>query len=158
MMDEGRKLVEDFFKDRGMEKRILDYGETTHDSFHAAKAIGVEIGQIAKSILFIADGKPVLVIISGDERVDMKALKKSLGAKKLKFAGEKDVTEHTGFGVGAVSPVGLPSEVRIFLDRSLKKFEKIYPAAGGTNTMFESTFEELKDLTGAIEADLSTKV
>jgi Cys-tRNA(Pro) deacylase len=154
-MGEGKKLVEEFFKRRGIEKTILDYEESTHDSFHAAQAIGVELGQIAKSILFIADGSPVLVVISGDKKVNMKKLKKLLGVKKLKFAGEDDVRENTGFGVGAVSPVALPGRVRILLDRSLLKFEKIYPAAGSSNNMFESTFEELKDLTDARDVDLS---
>lgn len=154
-MGEGRKFVENFFKERGIKKEILHYEETTHDSAHAAEAIGVEISQIAKSILFMADGRPVLVVISGVERVDMKKLKKKLGAKKLKFAGEEDVRENTGFEVGGVSPVGLPAAVQIFLDRSLRKHEKIYPAAGGPNTMFESTFDELLNVTGAVEADLS---
>lgn len=154
-MDNGKKMVEEFFRKKGIEKRILDYEESTHDSFHAAQAIGVEIGQIAKSILFIADGNPVLVVIAGDKKVHMKKLKKTLGAKKLKFAGEDDVRENTGFGVGAVSPVALPERVKILLDRSLRNFAKIYPAAGSSNNMFESTFEELKEMTNAHEVDLS---
>lgn len=154
-MERGRKIVRDFFTSRGVEKEILDYQESTHDSFHAAAAMGVELGQIAKSILFIADKEPVLVIISGDMRVDMKKLRKILGAKKLKFAGGDDVREHTGFEVGAVSPVGLPGKVKVFMDRSLTRFDLIYPAAGGANNMFESTYGELREFTGAAEADLS---
>ncbi len=154
-MSEGKRIVEEFFRKSGVEKKILSYEESTHDSHRAAQAIGVLLGQIAKSILFMADGKPVLVVISGEKKVNMKELKNVLSARKLKFAGEDDVRENTGFGIGAVSPVGLPERVLVLLDKSLRQFEKIYPAAGSSNNMFESTFEELKDLTGVREVDLS---
>ncbi|NIS74579.1 MAG: YbaK/EbsC family protein, partial [Deltaproteobacteria bacterium] len=69
-MSEGKRIVEEFFRKRGVEKKILSYEESTHDSHRAAQAIGVLLGQIAKSILFMADGKPVLVVISGEKKVN----------------------------------------------------------------------------------------
>ena len=154
-MESGRNRVIRFFHDRGLTKEIFRFDESTHDSKKAAKALGVRLDQIAKSILFMARGKPVLVVISGDKRVDLKALKKTLGEKRVRFARDTDVVEHTCFEVGAVSPVALPPFVRVLVDVSLKKSERIYPAAGGRDSMFSTSYSELLELSCAEEVDIS---
>jgi Cys-tRNA(Pro) deacylase len=155
MAARGEREVRDFFEAAGVRKEIRRFPESTHNSELAARSLGVEIGQIAKTILLLADGSPLVVVVSGDRRVDMKKLRSLGHGKRVRLAGPEDVAAHTGFAVGAVSPVALPPGIPVYLDRSLRRFEIIYPAAGETNNMFATTPGELLALTGAIEADLA---
>jgi len=98
---------------------------------------------------------PVVVVISGDRRIDFKKVKALRGGRKVRLAGPEDVVVHTGFAVGAVSPVALPAGLPVYLDASLRRYEVIYPAAGETNNMFRSTPGELLSLSGAAETDLA---
>jgi len=150
----GEREVRKFFEAAGLEKEIRRFAESTHNSELAARSLGVEIGQIAKTILLMADACPVVVVISGDRRVDMKKVRGLGHGKRVRLAGAEDVVTRTGFAVGAVAPVALPPGIPLYLDRSLRRFEIIYPAAGETNNMFATTPDELAALTGAAEADL----
>ena len=152
---DGEKKVREFFEAAGIRKEIHRFSESTHNSELAAIRLNVEVGQIVKTILFMADSFPLVVAISGDRRVDMKKVRALGHGKKIRLAGPEDVTAHTGFAVGAVSPVSLPSGLPVYLDQSLRRFNAIYPAAGETNNMFSTTFDELLSLTGGKEADLS---
>jgi len=152
---DGEKKVRDFFEAAGIRKEIHRFSESTHNSELAAIRLNVEVGQIVKTILFMADSFPLIVAISGDRRVDMKKVRALGHGKKIRLAGPDDVTTHTGFAVGAVSPISLPPGLAVYLDRSLRRFDIIYPAAGETNNMFATTFDELTALTGGKEADLS---
>ena len=152
---DGEKKVRDFFEAAGIRKEIHRFSESTHNSELAAIRLNVEVGQIVKTILFMADSFPLVVAISGDRRVDMKKVRALGHGKKIRLAGPEDVTTHTGFAVGAVSPVSLPPGLAVYLDRSLRRFDIIYPAAGETSNMFSTTFDELTALTGGKEADLS---
>jgi len=151
----GEKKVLKFFEMAGISKEIHRFSGSTHNSELAAVCLNVETGQIVKTILFMADAFPLVVAISGDRRVDMKKVRALGLGKKIRLAGPEDVTAHTGFAVGAVSPVSLPSGLPVYLDRSLRRFDMIYPAAGETNNMFSTTFDELLALTGGTETDLS---
>ncbi len=151
----GAAEVKASFEARGIDKKIHTFGESTHNSELAARSLGVAVGQIAKTILLLVDDAPVVVVISGDRRVDFKKVKALRGGKRVRLAGPEDVVAHTGFAVGAVSPVALPGGIPVFLDRSLLRFETVYPAAGETNNMFVTTPAELMDLSGAGEADLA---
>ncbi len=155
MAARGEREVRDFFEAAGARKEIRRFPESTHNSFLAARSLGVEVGQIAKTILLLADGSPLVVVVSGDRRVDLKKVRSLGRGKRIRLAGPEDVETHTGFAVGAVSPVALPSGIPVYLDRSLRRFEVIYPAAGETNNMFATTPGELLALTGAVEADLA---
>lgn len=155
MAERGEKDVRAFFEAAGIDKEIRSFDESTHNSEAAAKTLGVEIGQIAKTILLMADGSPVVVVISGDRRVDLRKVKALRGARRVRLAGPDDVVAHTGFAVGAVSPVALPDGIPVYLDRSLRRFEVIYPAAGETNNMFVTTPDELLALARAEETDLA---
>src|SRR5512134_963819 len=132
----GANDVRAFFEGRGLSKEIHTFDESTHNSELAAQTLRVEVGQIAKTILLMVDEAPVVVVISGDRRVDFKKVKALRRGRRVRLGGPEDVVAHTGFAVGAVSPVGLPEGLPVFLDRSLRRFETIFPAAGGTNTMF----------------------
>lgn len=155
MKTRGEPDVRAFFEAAGLRKEIHRFGESTHNSALAAQSLGVEVGQIAKTILLLADDAAVVVVISGDRRVDTKKVRGLGHGKRVRLAGPEDVVSRTGFAVGAVSPVSLPAGVPVYLDRSLRRFAAIYPAAGETNNMFKTTPDELLALTGATETDLA---
>jgi Cys-tRNA(Pro) deacylase len=151
----GERDVREFLDAAGVRGEIRRFPESTHSSELAARSLGVELGQIAKTILLLADASPVVVVVSGDRRVDMKKVRALGHGKRVRLAGPEDVSAHTGFAVGAVSPVPLPAGIPVYLDRSLRRFEVIHPAAGETNNLFATTPDELLALTGGAEADLA---
>jgi Cys-tRNA(Pro) deacylase len=155
MKTRGENEVRAFFESAGLDKEIHRFEKSTHNSELAARTLGVQVGQIAKTILLLADDTAVVVVISGDRRVDTKKVRALGYGKRVRLAGPEDVVRHTGFDVGAVSPVAMPDGVPIYLDRSLRRFETIYPAAGATNNMFVTTPDELLALTLGTEADLA---
>jgi len=155
MASRGEREVRAFFEARGLNKAIRSFAESTHDAESAAKRLGVKVGQIAKTILLIVDESPVVVVISGDRRVDFKKVRALRGGRRVRLAGPDEVVAHTGFAVGAVAPVALPGGIPVYLDRSLRRFDLIYPAAGETNNMFATTPDELLALAGAEEGDLA---
>ncbi len=151
----GAEQVRAFFTAAGIAKEIHTFDESTHNSELAAKSLGVAVGQIAKTILLMVDDGPVVVVISGDRRVDFKKVKALRGGRRVRLAGPEDVAARTGFKVGAVSPIALPAEIPVYLDASLRRFETVYPAAGETNNMFATTPAELLALSRGLEADLA---
>jgi Cys-tRNA(Pro) deacylase len=151
----GEREVREFFEAAGVAKELHRFAMSTHNSELAARSLGVEIGQIAKTILLMVDATPLVVVVSGDRRVDMKKVRALGHGKRVRLAGPGDVVAHTGFAVGAVAPVALPAGIPLYLDRSLRRFDVIYPAGGETNNMFATTPDELAALTGAIETDLA---
>jgi prolyl-tRNA editing enzyme YbaK/EbsC (Cys-tRNA(Pro) deacylase) len=129
--------------------RVLEFEQSTHSSAEAAAAIGCDVAQIAKSMLFkSADGRPVLVVASGANRVDEKKVSALFG-QKISRADAGFVLEHTGFAVGAVPPVGHAMAPVVFLDRDLRLFSTIWAAGGSSNAVFALTPNDLVRLTGA---------
>jgi prolyl-tRNA editing enzyme YbaK/EbsC (Cys-tRNA(Pro) deacylase) len=135
--------------------RVLEFEESTHSSAEAAAAVGCEVAQIAKSMLFrAADGRPVLVVASGANRVDEKKVAALLG-QKIKRAEADFVLLHTGAAPGGVAPVGHTTPPVTFLDRYLERFETIWAAAGSPNAVFALGPADLARLTGADFADVA---
>lgn len=132
--------------------RWLDVAART--SQEAADALGVALGQIAKSVVFRRqdDERAVLVIASGDRRVDEARLAALVGP--VGRADARYVKASTGFAIGGVSPVGLLGAPTLLLDRELQRFDAIWAAAGHPNGVFRSTPQELHRLTGAPWADV----
>jgi len=155
MPTRGENEVRAFFEAAGLKKEIHRFDDSTHSSELAARSLGVQVGQVAKTILLMSGETAIVVVISGDRRVDTKKVRDLGYEKRVRLAGPEDVVFRTGFAVGAVSPVALPDGVPIYLDRSLRRFETIYPAAGETNNMFATTPDELLALTRGTEADLA---
>jgi Cys-tRNA(Pro) deacylase len=145
----GVAEVRQFLATHGLETRIHTFAESTENAYLAAQALGVELGQIVKSVIFLADGEPVLVLMSGDMNVDTKKLKKLFGVRKVRMADAETVLKVTGYPVGAVPPVAHRHAIDTYLDESLNRFAKIYPAGGTTSNMFATTFEELLSLSKA---------
>jgi Cys-tRNA(Pro) deacylase len=148
--------VKQFFATKGVEKRIHRFSDSTENAFLAAQALGVEQAQIVKSVLFMADGKPALVLMSGDMNVHNKKLKNLLGVRKVRIADPETVLAVTGYEVGGVPPIAHRQAIPTYIDTSLQRFAEIYPAAGSSSNMFPTTFSELLDLTRAQIVDVAT--
>jgi prolyl-tRNA editing enzyme YbaK/EbsC (Cys-tRNA(Pro) deacylase) len=134
---------------------VLEFEQSTHSSAEAAAAIGCDVGQIAKSMVFRAtDGRPVLVVASGANRVDERKVAALLG-QKIKRAEADFVLLHTGVAPGGVAPVGHPAPPITLLDRDLEVFETIWAAGGSPNAVFALTPADLVRLTGADFADIA---
>ena len=135
--------------------RVLEFEQSTHSSAEAAAAIGCDVAQIAKSMLFkAADGTPVLVVASGTNRVDEKKIAALLG-QKISRADPGFVLDRTGFAVGGVPPVGHTTPPVTFLDRDLQTYQEIWAAAGSPNAVFALTPADLVRLTGADFTDIA---
>jgi prolyl-tRNA editing enzyme YbaK/EbsC (Cys-tRNA(Pro) deacylase) len=132
----------------GCHGRVRELAESTRTSAEAAAALGVEVGQIAKSLVFVADGRPVVVVASGRDRVSTAALARELGASRVSRADADFVKDKTGYPIGGVSPAGLPPEVEVLVDRGLARYESIWAAAGTPHAVYPTTFEELLRATG----------
>ena len=97
--------------------KIILFDQSTHTSELAAEALGVKPAQIAKTLVFVADTQPLLVVTCGDKKINTKKLTKILGVKKVRFADEETVAASTGFSPDGVSPIGLVKEVPLYLTR-----------------------------------------
>ncbi len=134
---------------------MLEFEESTHSSAEAAAAVGCDVAQIAKSMMFrSADGRPVLVVASGANRVDEKKVAALLG-QKIKRAEPDYVLANTGTAPGGVSPVGHVTAPAIFLDQDLRRHETIWAAAGSPNAVFALSPADLVRLTGADFTDVA---
>ncbi|MHB8171273.1 MAG: YbaK/EbsC family protein [Thermincolia bacterium] len=147
--------VQEYVDRYNMDIKAMEFADDTSTSELAAQVLGVEVGQIAKSLLFLANCQPVLVVTSGDVRVDQKKLKKLLGVSKVRFADPETVLEVTGYQVGGVCPVALNKPVIIYVDESLCRFEVVYAAAGTPSSALPVTVEQLLTITGGQLADLA---
>ncbi|WP_428488532.1 YbaK/EbsC family protein [Rhodopila sp.] len=135
--------------------RVLEFDQSTHSSAEAAAAIGCDVAQIAKSMLFkAADGRPVLVVTSGANRVDQNKVATLLGLK-ISRADAGFVLQRTGFPPGAVPPVGHATPPVVLLDQDLRTFSTIWAAGGSPNALFALTPNDLLRLTGAGYADVA---
>ncbi len=118
----------------------------------AAAQLGCEVGAIANSLVFDADGQPVLVLTSGAHRVDTTYLACALGLTSLRRASPDFVRTHTGQAIGGVAPVGHPTPIRTVVDPWLERHATVWAAAGHPHTVFPTTFAELLRLTGGESA------
>ncbi|HEX6875238.1 MAG TPA: YbaK/EbsC family protein [Nocardioidaceae bacterium] len=129
--------------------RVVVLPDSVHTAALAAEALGCDVGAIANSLLFDADGSPVLILTSGAHRVDTKKVAAELGVHTLRRASAEFVREHTGQVIGGVSPVAHPSPVPTFVDPWLQKYEEVWAAAGHPSAVFSTSYDELVHLTGA---------
>lgn len=138
---------------RAARLRVLPDAVTTAAA--AAAALGVEAGQIANSLVFDADGAPLLVLTSGAHRVDTDKVARLVGAGKVRRASAGFVREATGQVIGGVSPVGHPAPIRTLVDRALAAFDEVWAAGGIPHAIFPTTFAELLVVTGGDAADVA---
>ncbi|HJS25817.1 MAG TPA: YbaK/EbsC family protein [Actinomycetota bacterium] len=133
---------------------VRRFPEGTKTAQDAARAIGCEVGQIVKSLVFTADGTPLLALTSGANRVDVERLAEIAGARDVRRATPEEARAATGFAVGGTPPFGHPGRVRTFLDRDLLAFDEVWAAAGSPDSVFGTTPEELRRTALAEVVDL----
>ncbi len=139
--------------DRADQKlHVFDEGVRTAPA--AAQSIGCEVGAIANSLVFDADGSPVLILTSGAHRVDTVQTAARIGVAALGRATADFVREHTGQTIGGVAPLGHPRPIPTYLDRALAAYPEIWAAAGHSHTVFRTSYDELLVLTGATAIDV----
>jgi prolyl-tRNA editing enzyme YbaK/EbsC (Cys-tRNA(Pro) deacylase) len=135
--------------------RELD--DSAHTAAQAASALGVSVGAIVKSLVFTADGEPILVLASGDHQVDTTAVAALLGVATVKRADPDLVRSATGFAIGGVAPIAHPSPLRTVVDTHLATFAVVWAAAGTPDTVFPTTYDELIRLTAGTPADIAAR-
>ncbi|MEN6461672.1 MAG: YbaK/EbsC family protein [Syntrophomonas sp.] len=147
--------VNAYLNERNPNLKIIILDDDTSTAPLAAAALGTEVGQIAKSILFKTKNEDYLMIVSaGDVRLDNKAIKNLTGAR-VRMANAGEVFEVTGFNVGGVCPFALKNPVSVYLDESLKRYDVVYAAAGTGNTALPITYDELQEITNGQPCDVS---
>jgi prolyl-tRNA editing enzyme YbaK/EbsC (Cys-tRNA(Pro) deacylase) len=142
--------VQQALRERGLATAVRQVPDSTRTAREAATALGCEVGQIAKSLVFRGErsGEPVLVIASGADRVDERRLAKVIG-EPVARADPEFVRARTGFGIGGVPPVGHAEPIRALIEERLLASEPIWAAAGTPHAVFPLTADELRRVTGA---------
>ncbi len=132
---------------------VRRFPEGTRTAEEAARAVGCGVGQIVKSLVFMADGRPVLALTSGANRVDTAKLAALVGAREVRRATPEEARAATGFAVGGTPPFGHPERLQTFLDPDLLRHEEVWAAAGTPDAVFRTTPEELRRAARAEVAD-----
>jgi len=135
---------------------VIEFPDGTRTAEDAARAVGVEVGQIVKSLVFAVNGATVLALVSGMNRLDERALARAVGSDDAEVAklDAKAVKAATGFSIGGVAPFGHPTTLATFVDRDLLGYETVWAAAGTPRHVFSITVDALVRITGATTADL----
>ena len=138
-------------KELGCSGQVTILSDSARTALDAANALGIEVGQVASSIVFkLPSGNPLLVITSGRHRVDTELVAKNLGVEKLHRADADFVKNASGFSIGGVSPVGWVNKPEITLiDQALNDYGVAWAAAGHPHSVYPTSFEELARVTGA---------
>jgi prolyl-tRNA editing enzyme YbaK/EbsC (Cys-tRNA(Pro) deacylase) len=137
----------------GIEPQIRRFPEGTKTAADAATAIGCELAQIVKSLVFMAGDRPVIAFTSGANRVDPAKLARVAGETSARRATPEEAREATGFAVGGTPPFGHPQPVHSYLDPTLLAFQEVWAAAGTPDSVFPLTPSELQKATGAETTD-----
>ncbi len=147
------------FRDRaeqvGFDIEVSEFPQGTRTAADAAAAIGCDVAQIVKSLVFMADGRPVLALTSGANRVDEGRLAAALGAQQVRKADAQEVRDATGYAIGGTPPFGHEREVTIVCDRDLTAYDEVWAAAGSPNHVFPLTPDDLLATTGARVIDVT---
>ncbi|HHT62819.1 MAG: YbaK/EbsC family protein [Bacillota bacterium] len=134
--------VREHFEKWGKSKDILEFNTSSATVELAAQALNVELARIAKTLSFKNGSGALLVVTAGDAKIDNGKFKKEFGFK-AKMLSPDEVFAYTGHEIGGVCPFGLPENIPVYLDLSLKRFETVYPACGSSNSAIRLTCEEL---------------
>jgi prolyl-tRNA editing enzyme YbaK/EbsC (Cys-tRNA(Pro) deacylase) len=137
---------------QGEVRRLDDSARTAQE---AATALGIEVGQIASSLIFLADGKPVLVIASGKHRVNTNTVAAILEVDEVTKATADDVRKATGFAIGGVAPVGHPEPLPTIVDIALSQYDEVWAAGGHPHYVFPTNYDELLRITAGQAAEIA---
>lgn len=149
----GLEEVKRYFDEKNMNFEIKMFDESTATVELAAKVVGVEPGQIAKTMALKLKDRYIILVVKGDSKIDNKKYKDYFKTK-LKMLDSEKVLEVTGHPVGGVCPFGLKNSIQVYLDKSLKVYDTVYPAAGTPNSAVKITIDELEKVTDGIWVDV----
>lgn len=135
--------VKEYFKQFGIENKIIELSQSSATVELAAIALGCEGQRIAKTLSFLVEEKPILIVTAGDAKIDNKKYRTFFNAKAKMIAFE-EVEKYIGHNVGGVCPFGIKPNVKVYLDESLKRFNTVFPACGSSNSAIELTNDELQ--------------
>jgi prolyl-tRNA editing enzyme YbaK/EbsC (Cys-tRNA(Pro) deacylase) len=149
------RAVQEALSLAGARGEIRMLPDAVHTAAAAAAALGVEVGQIANSLIFDADSEPLLVLTSGAHRVDTAKVANFIGATAVRRATPEFVREHTGQAIGGVAPVGHPKPIRTLVDTALAGYDVVWAAGGIPHAVFPTTFDELVRVTTGTPAGVA---
>lgn len=141
----------------GVRGRIIETVDASPTAATAAAQLDIEVGQVANSLVFEADGQPLLVLTSGQHKADTHRLAELVGAKKVHRPNADFVREHTGQPIGGVAPVGHPKQIRTIIDTQLKAWPVVWAAGGHPHYVFPTSFDELLRITDGTPFDVGVK-
>lgn len=144
------QAVKDYFAKYGMEDRVLELDESSATVELAAQALHCEPGRIAKTLSFLVEEQPVLVVTAGNARIDNAKYRHTFH-EKAKMLKPDEVLKQIGHAVGGVCPFAVKEGVKVYLDQSLKEYESVYPACGSSNSAIELTIPELEEYSSYLE-------
>ena len=139
----------------GLTIRLERFPEGTRTAKDAARAVGCEVGQIVKSLVFVADGKPVVALVSGADRLDTNRLAATLAAHRVERADGDAVRAATGYAIGGVPPFGHAQPLPVVMDRALLEHDTVWAAAGRPDAVFAVRPDELRRVSAARVADIA---
>jgi prolyl-tRNA editing enzyme YbaK/EbsC (Cys-tRNA(Pro) deacylase) len=142
-----------FLRESTVEARVEEFSDGTPTAEDAASAVGCALGQIVKSLVFLCDGRPILVLVPGDRRADPSKVRAAAGCTKAKVASADDVRKATGFEPGAVAPFPLSVVQDVFIDHTLLAHEVVWVGAGSTRHMAVLAPDDLVRITRATAVD-----
>lgn len=152
----AEQRVADALAQHGLPGKVIVLEALATTAQMAADALGIEVGRIVKSLLFVGaeTGAPYLILVSGDNRVHERRVGRLIG-ERLERSDADFVKLHTGFSIGGVSPYGHPAPLKTFVDRHLFDFETVWAAAGNPRSVFEICPADLERTTGAVRIDVT---
>lgn len=145
----SQKRAENYLEQKGFLDHVIRLEASTATVAEAADALGVEPGMIAKTMSFLLDDQPILILTEGTARVENRKYKDTfhIKAKMIPF---EEVEQWIGHAPGGVCPFGINDGVKVYLDESLRRFETVYPAAGDDHSAVKLTIPELEEVAGAV--------
>lgn len=161
LVEQGPDPVENvrrFLEDAGHEGEIVFSEDSIRTVDDASRTVGAPPEEILKTLVLLADEKPVIVLMSGPNRVDLKKVRTLLGAKKVLMAKPEWVFDYAGFRVGGVPPVGFPGKPMALLDEDLFMFETVWAAAGTDHSFFPVNPGTLQEYTSGSRSDIKKQV
>ncbi len=155
-LSKAARSIQDALDRKGLETRVVELSSSTRTADDAARSIGCEVAQIVKSLIFRArdTGRPILVLASGANRVNEKAIAGYLG-EPLAKADAEFAREATGFAIGGIPPLGHKQPITTFIDKDLLTHSEVWAAAGTPNAVFCLASAALEDLTGGTIVSIS---
>lgn len=135
--------AKEYLKEFGLEENIMEFNSSSATVGEAAKALNCEEKEIAKTLSFLVNDEPILIVVAGDKKIDNPKYKEEFNTK-AKMIPYDEVESYTGHKPGGVCPFGINDNVKVYLDESLKRFNVIYPACGSSNSAVKLTIADLE--------------